>query len=105
VSVTKLGVVGGGQMGQGIAQVAAQAGLDVAIVDVKREYADAAAGKIKKVLDRLVERGKLDAGARDAALANLHPRDGHADLADRDFVIEAAPEHEPLKLEIMASLG
>jgi 3-hydroxybutyryl-CoA dehydrogenase len=105
VSIGKLGVVGGGQMGQGIAQVAAQAGIDVLLVDVKREYADGAIGKIKKVLDRLVERGKLDGGARDATLAKLKAGDGHADLADRDFVIEAAPENEALKLELMASLG
>jgi 3-hydroxybutyryl-CoA dehydrogenase len=105
VTITKLGVVGGGQMGQGIAQVAAQAGLDVVVVDVKPELADAAIAKIKKVLDRLVERGKLDAGARDATVAKLHAAGGHADLGDRDFVIEAAPENEALKLEIMASLG
>jgi 3-hydroxybutyryl-CoA dehydrogenase len=105
VTISKLGVVGGGQMGQGIAQVAAQAGLDVVIVDVKPEFAEAAVGKIKKVLDRLVEKGKLDAGARDATIAKLHAAKGHADLADRDFVIEAAPENEALKIEILASLG
>jgi 3-hydroxybutyryl-CoA dehydrogenase len=105
VSISKLGVVGGGQMGQGIAQVAAQAGLDVVLVDVKAELADAAIGKIKKVLDRLVERGKLDAGARDGALARLRAAGGHADLGDRDFVIEAAPENEALKIELLASLG
>jgi len=105
MAIARLGVVGGGQMGQGIAQVAAQAGIDVALVDVKREYADAAVGKIKKVLDRLVERGKLDAAARDATLGKLHAVDAHADLGDRDFVIEAAPENEALKIEILASLG
>jgi len=103
--VAKLGVVGGGQMGQGIAQVAAQAGLDVVLVDVKRELADGAVGKIKKLLDRLVERAKLEPAARDQALSHLRPADGHADLGDRDFVIEAAPENEALKLELMASLG
>jgi 3-hydroxybutyryl-CoA dehydrogenase len=105
VSIAKLGVVGGGQMGQGIAQVAAQAGLDVVLVDVKAELAEGAIAKIKKVLDRLVERGKLDAGARDGTLARLRPGDGHAALGDRDFVIEAAPESEALKLELMASMG
>jgi len=105
VTVAKLGVVGGGQMGQGIAQVAAQAGIDVLLIDAKPELAEAALGKIKKVLDRLVERGKLDASARDQTIAKLHAGGSHADLADREFVIEAAPENEALKLEIMASMG
>jgi 3-hydroxybutyryl-CoA dehydrogenase len=103
--VHKLGVVGGGQMGQGIAQVAAQAGIDVILVDVKRELADGAIAKIKKLLERLVERGKLSTGSRDETMAKLRAGDGHADLGDRDFVIEAAPENEALKLELMSSLA
>ena len=103
--IARLGVVGGGQMGQGIAQVAAQAGLDVVLVDVTPELAAAAIAKLGKTLDKLVEKGKLAAEARDAAQARLRAGAGHADLADRDFVIEAAPEKESLKLELMASLG
>jgi 3-hydroxybutyryl-CoA dehydrogenase len=103
--IEKLGVIGGGQMGQGIAQVAAQAGLDVIIVDADRSRADAAVGKLKKTLDRLVEKGKLDAAARDQALARLFPGDGYVSLSDRDCVIEAAPEQEALKLEMFAALG
>ena len=103
--ITRLGVVGGGQMGQGIAQVAAQAGLDVILVDVTPELAAAAIDKLGKTLDRLVDKGKLAAEARDATRARLRAGNGHADLADREFVIEAAPEREALKLEIMASLG
>ena len=61
MEVRKLGVVGAGQMGQGIAQVAAQAGLDVMIVDAAPDFAQMGIGKIKKTLDRLVEKGKLDA--------------------------------------------
>jgi 3-hydroxybutyryl-CoA dehydrogenase len=101
----KLGVVGGGQMGQGIAQVAAQAGLDVMLVDVGRAQADAAVGKLKKTLDRLVEKGKLDPASRDQTLGRLSAGDGIASLADRDFVIEATPEQEALKLETFAALG
>lgn len=103
--VQRLGVVGAGQMGQGIAQVAAQAGIDVVIVDAALDFAQAGVGKIKKQLDRLVEKGKLDAGARDQAIARLRPGGRHEDLADRDFVIEAAPEREELKLAIFKSLG
>jgi 3-hydroxybutyryl-CoA dehydrogenase len=103
--IARLGVVGGGQMGQGIAQVAAQAGLDVILVDVTPELAAAAIGKLGKTLDKLVEKGKLAAEGRDAAKARLRAGASHADLADRDFVIEAAPEKEALKLELMTSLG
>ena len=103
--IARLGVVGGGQMGQGIAQVAAQAGLDVVLVDVTPELAAAAIAKLGKTLDKLVDKGKLAAEARDAARARLRAGASHDDLADREFVIEAAPEHEALKLELMRSLA
>jgi len=105
VKVSKIGVVGAGQMGQGIAQVAAQAGLDVTVVDAAPDFAIAGVGKIKKALDRLVEKGKLDGGARDATLARIKAGGGHRDLVDCDVVIEAAPEKEELKLAIFKSLG
>jgi len=103
--ITKLGVVGAGQMGQGIAQVAAQAGIDVIIVDAAPDFAQAGIGKIKKQLDRLVERGKLEASARDSTLSHLAAGAAHRDVADCEVVIEAAPEKEPLKLGIFKSLG
>jgi 3-hydroxybutyryl-CoA dehydrogenase len=104
-TVNKLGVVGAGQMGQGIAQVAAQAGLDVIIVDAAPDFAQAGVGKIKKQLDRLVEKGKMEAGARDQTLAHLKHGMAHRDLFACDVVIEAAPEREELKLAIFKSLG
>ncbi len=103
--ITRLGVVGGGQMGQGIAQVAAQSGLDVILLDALLQLAEAAVGKLQKTLDRLVEKGKLAGDARDATLARLRPAGTHDALADRDFVIEAAPEREDLKLDLFRSLG
>ena len=105
MEVRKLGVVGAGQMGQGIAQVAAQAGLDVIVVDAASDFAQIGIGKIKKTLDRLVERGKLEAGARDATVAHLKAGNAHRDLNECDVVIEAAPEREELKLGIFKSLG
>src|SRR5258706_2483849 len=104
-TVEKLGVVGAGQMGQGIAQVAAQAGIDVIIVDAAPDFAQAGIGKIKKQLDRLVEKAKLDAAARDKTLSHLKAGGGHRDLTGCDVVIEAAPEKEELKLAIFKSLG
>ena len=105
LAVTRVGVVGGGQMGQGIAQVAAQAGLEVVLVDASRELAEVAIGKLKKTLDRLVEKGKLPGENRDAIVARLAAGDGHAALGQADFIIEAAPESETLKLGIFRSLG
>jgi 3-hydroxybutyryl-CoA dehydrogenase len=105
MNVHKIGVVGAGQMGQGIAQVAAQAGLDVVIVDAAPDFAAMGIGKIKKTLDRLVEKGKLDAAARDATIGRMKPGNEHRDLGDCDVVIEAAPEREDLKVGIFKSLG
>jgi len=105
VNVTKVGVVGAGQMGLGIAQVAAQAGIDVKIVDAAPDFAQMGIGKLKKTLDRLVERGKLEAGARDQTMARLRAVQEHRDLGDCDVVIEAAPEKEELKIAIFKSLG
>jgi len=105
MEVNKIGVVGAGQMGQGIAQVAAQAGLDVVVVDAAPDFAQAGVGKIKKTLDRLVEKGKLEGSARDQVMARLRAGSGHHDLRDCDVVIEAAPEKEELKLALFKSLG
>ena len=104
-AVNKLGVLGAGQMGQGIAQVAAQAGLDVLVVDAAPDFAQAGIGKIKKQLDRLVERGKLEATVRDQTLGHLKAGNAHRDFWECDVVIEAAPEREDLKLQIFKSLG
>src|ERR1044071_4507716 len=104
-AVQRIGVVGAGQMGQGIAQVAAQAGLEVLMVDAVAELAQAGVGKIKKQLDRLGEKAKLDAAARDGALGRLRAGEALRELAACDVVIEAAPEREELKLQIFKALG
>jgi 3-hydroxybutyryl-CoA dehydrogenase len=92
-------------MGQGIAQVAAQAGLHVTLVDAALDFAQAGTAKIKKTLDRLVERGKLEAAARDATVEKIRAAGGLRDLAECDVVIEAAPEREEMKLGIFKTLG
>ncbi len=104
-TVKSLGVVGAGQMGQGIAQVAAQVGIDVIIVDAAPDFAQHGIGKIKKQLDRLVEKTKLEAAARDKTLSHLKAGKAHGDLLECDVVIEAAPEKEELKIAIFKSLG
>jgi 3-hydroxybutyryl-CoA dehydrogenase len=100
-----LGVVGAGQMGRGIAQVAAQAGLDVVVLDASTELADQSVDRIARALDRLVSKEKLAADQRDATMSHIRARVRFEDLEACDFVIEAAPEREELKLDIFTRLS
>ena len=103
-TITTIGVLGAGQMGAGIAQVAAQGGYQVLLADVSQERADAGRNGIGKQLSRLVEKGKLGADARDAALARITAVVGAAGLAPGDFLIEAATENIELKLKLFIEL-
>ena len=100
-----IGVIGAGQMGAGIAQVSAAAGYRVLLSDV--DEARAAAGKagIAKRLARAVEKGQIDAEARDTTLARIEPVAGAAAMAPCDLVIEAATEREEIKRRIFADVG
>ncbi|MCR5977600.1 3-hydroxybutyryl-CoA dehydrogenase [Gordonia jinghuaiqii] len=100
----QIGVIGGGTMGAGIAEVCAKAGSDVVIVEVKQEFADAARSRVEKSLAKAVSRNKLEQADADAALGRLRVTTDYADLADRELVIEAAPEIEELKRKIFADL-
>jgi len=91
-------------MGGGIAQVAAQAGLDVVMFDATADLATKAKARIADVLGKLVAKAKLDAPSRDQAIERLHPASDYAALAQCDFVVEAAPEIEALKLKIFAEV-
>jgi 3-hydroxybutyryl-CoA dehydrogenase len=104
MEVKTIGVIGAGQMGAGIAQVAAQAGLDVVLLDTNRELAEKAKTRIGDVLGKLVAKGKLDAHTRDAAAEKLRPASDYAALEPCEFVVEAAPENEKLKLSIFEKL-
>ncbi len=95
-----LGVIGAGQMGQGIAQVAAQVGVQVIVLDARLEFAERGKASIAKQLQRLVEKGKLAAADADATLARLRPVSDYAALAEADFVVEAATENAELKKTI-----
>ncbi|GAB4207128.1 MAG: 3-hydroxybutyryl-CoA dehydrogenase [Sandaracinaceae bacterium] len=94
------GVIGAGQMGQGIAQVAAQTGMEVRLLDVKPELAEKAKANIAKQLDKQVEKGKLTKDDADAALARLCPIGDYAGLEACDIVVEAATENVELKKRI-----
>jgi 3-hydroxybutyryl-CoA dehydrogenase len=103
-SITKVGVLGAGQMGGGIAQVAATKGLAVKLADIDRAAAEAGKVKIGKALGRLVEKGKLAADERDAILGRIEPVDSIAAFADVDIAIEAATENIELKKKLMIGL-
>ncbi|MEU3374353.1 3-hydroxyacyl-CoA dehydrogenase [Streptomyces sp. NPDC006711] len=97
-------VVGAGTMGQGIAQVALLAGHRVRLYDAVAGRAREAADALAARLERLVEKGRLDGAARDAALGRLHPADGLAELADAALVVEAVLEQLPVKQELFTAL-
>ncbi len=97
-------VVGAGQMGAGIAQVALQAGLSVTLVDVSKEAVDKGVKRIEAGLAKLVEKGKLEDGKRKAALGKLLPATQVSDARDVDFAIEAVTENEELKKRIFKDL-
>jgi 3-hydroxybutyryl-CoA dehydrogenase len=104
MEINKIGVIGAGTMGNGIAQVCAAAGKQVVMVDVS---ADAVARGLKTLagsLDRLVKKEKISAADKDATLARIQGSTAYADLADVDLVIEAATENETLKLRILKDI-
>ena len=97
-------VVGAGQMGAGIAQVALTAGLRVTLVDVAKDAVEKGAGRIRSGLGKLRDKGKLDEGAERAALGRLTTATSARDVRDVDVAIEAATENEELKKRIFQDL-
>jgi 3-hydroxybutyryl-CoA dehydrogenase len=104
MGVSKVGVVGCGLMGGGIAQVAAQAGFPTMVVEANAELLDKGLRAVRKSLDGLVERGRVDAAQRDAVWSRLAGTVRLEDLADADLVIEAITENVGLKKETFARL-
>ena len=100
-----VGVIGAGQMGAGIAQVAAAAGHRVLLSDVGHAEATAGRTKIGGGLDRLVAKGKLEADAAATTLDRIEPVHALSDMAPADLVIEAATEREAVKRAIFAEVG
>jgi 3-hydroxybutyryl-CoA dehydrogenase len=98
--IARVGVIGAGQMGNGIAHVCALAGLDVILLDVKSSALDAAVKTITRNMDRQVNRKLIAEDDKFDALARIHTSQDYAELADADFVIEAATEKEEVKLAI-----
>jgi len=99
-----VGIVGAGTMGNGIAQVFAQAGFTVRLVDVAQPLLDRARGSIEKSLNKFVEKGKVTAGDRDAALGRLTTSTTLDTLATADYVVEAIVEQVEAKRALFTSL-
>ncbi|MBP1644318.1 MAG: 3-hydroxybutyryl-CoA dehydrogenase, partial [Acidobacteria bacterium] len=105
MAIRKVGVLGCGLMGSGIAEVAAKAGFEVVVREVDRALLDKGMGRLRGSLDKAVEKGKLPADERDAALARLRGTTEVADLAGCDLVIEAIIENVEEKKRAYAEVG
>ncbi len=103
--IRRVGVLGAGTMGQGIAQVSAMAGFEVTLFDTATTQLDTAVAKVRSTLEKGVQRGKVSAEARDAALQHLRTSsDMRETVANADLVIEAVPERLDLKKQIFGEL-
>lgn len=105
MTIERMGVIGGGLMGSGIAEVNARAGLDVVLVEISDEAATAAHGRIEASLRKAEQRGKITADELVAALDRIHPTPDLGALADRQLVVEAASENEQIKLDLFTKVG
>jgi 3-hydroxybutyryl-CoA dehydrogenase len=104
MEINKFGVVGAGQMGNGIVQVAAASGLHVLMSDIKEEFTARGLATIEKNLGRSVAKDKITSSERDAILARISTTTDLAAMAGVDYVVEAAVEREDLKFKIFQDL-
>ncbi len=104
MEIKSLAVIGAGQMGGGIAQVAAQAGIQVALIDVSLEAAQKGHAKIGAGLAKLVEKGRIAAADRESILARITPAGDVSAAQGFDFAVEAATEQEELKKKLFRGL-
>ncbi len=104
MEVKVFGVIGSGQMGNGIAQVAAASGLTVIMNDIKQEFVDKGLKTVAGILARHVEKGKMTAAEKDALLGRIKGSVSLKDMASADFVVEAATERQDIKFQIFRDL-
>jgi 3-hydroxybutyryl-CoA dehydrogenase len=104
MAISKVGVVGGGLMGHGIAQICAQAGWDVVLREVDDDKVDKAVATIDKQLSRAVDRGRMESADADAVRGRIEGTTDYGKLADCDLVIEAITEDLDAKLEMWAAV-
>ncbi len=104
MSIQTFGVIGAGQMGNGIAQVAAASGLNVIMNDISDEFCAKGLKNIEKLLSRSVDKGKIEAAEKEAILGRIRTSTDIQDMGQADFVVEAATEREDLKFKIFQDL-
>jgi 3-hydroxybutyryl-CoA dehydrogenase len=104
MEIKNLGVVGAGQMGSGIAQVAGQNGLKVVMYDIHEKTVQRGLTVIAEYLDKGIEKGKLNAVDKTAALKRIKPSTDLKDLEAVDFIVEAVPEKEDIKFQVFRDL-
>jgi 3-hydroxybutyryl-CoA dehydrogenase len=104
MEIKTIGVVGSGQMGNGIAQVAAHSGYRVIMSDIADSFVQKGLSTISKNLDRMAEKGKIPSQKKDEIMGRLKGTIQLKDMAEADFVLEAATENETLKLNIFKEL-
>ncbi len=104
MDIKKIGVVGAGAMGNGIAQIAAQIGCDVVLRDIKDEFVERGMNAINKFLSKSLEKGKIEASERDAVLGRIKGTTDMGDLKDVDFIVEAVIEDLELKKGVFKEL-
>jgi 3-hydroxybutyryl-CoA dehydrogenase len=104
MEIKTIGVIGAGQMGAGIAQAAAMSGYNVILNDIKQEFIDRGMAGISKSLSKFEEKGKIESGAKDAALARIKTTLELGDMKNADLVIEAIVESLELKKKIFSQL-
>ena len=104
MAIKKIGVVGTGQMGAGICQVAAAAGYDVVMSDINLEVAEKGRAGIEKRLAKAVSKGKMDEARKDEILGRLTPAESMAAFKDVDLAVEAATENMDLKLKLFKAM-
>ncbi len=104
MKIETLGVIGAGQMGSGIAQVAAASGLAVILNDIEQGFVDKGRSAIAGNLARSVEKGKLDAAAKEAILGRIRGTVRLEEMAAADFVVEAATERQEIKFQLFREL-
>jgi 3-hydroxybutyryl-CoA dehydrogenase len=104
MDIREVGIVGGGQMGGGIAEVCAKAGVDVIVAEISEEAVAASRRRIGNSFGRAVEKGKLTAEQHDSAMDLVTFTTDFGDLADRDLIVEAVVENEDLKRSIFTRL-
>jgi len=104
MSIETFGVIGAGQMGNGITQVAAMSGLNVIMNDIKDEFVERGLATITKILSRNVDKGKMTDDEKNAVLGRIKTSVNLKDMSSADFVVEAAVENEALKFQIFKDL-